>query len=113
MSKDKTPIVLEETPKVEMPKAKGMSIDEIRYHRALVALKKEFSKSKVLLHKEKIANSSPFSKGYKSSSKNRFGRTGAILGKLTGKLNYIDYIMMGVSLFQTGKKVLGFFRKRK
>ncbi|MDE5773573.1 MAG: hypothetical protein K2H86_03860 [Muribaculaceae bacterium] len=108
---EKTPIVLEESPQVEVPKVKGMSIDEIRYRRALAALKKEFCKSKVLLHKEKIANSSPFSKGYKASENNKMGRFGSIVGKLTGKLNYVDYAMMGVSLFQIGKKVFNLVRK--
>ena len=112
METDNTPIVLEETPKVEEPRAKGLTIDEIRYRRALVALKKEFSKSKMLLHKEKIANSSPFSKGYKSSAGSKLGRMGAIFGNLTGKLNYLDYIMMGVSAFQTGKKMIVFLRKK-
>lgn len=111
MSTEKTPIVSEDTPQVEVPRVKGMSIDEIRYRRALVALKKEFCKSKVLLHKEKIANSSPFSKGYKAPENSKMGRFGAIVGKLTGKLNFLDYAMMGVSMFQVGKKVFGLIKK--
>lgn len=111
MSKETLPVPAE-VPKVKARSGGGMTIDEIRYRRALLALKKDFCKEKVINHKQKILSSSPFSKGYKAPKGTVMGRTGAIVAKLAGGLNYLDYVMMGVSAFQTGRKIFNVFRRK-
>lgn len=96
----------------EYTEVKGLTLSEIRYRRALVALQKDFCKEKVLLSREKIMNSSPFSKNYKADSDSRFGRAGAIAGKLLGGLNYVDYALAGYSIFNTGKKIFKLFKRK-
>lgn len=104
-------------PKELMPlspeKIKGLTINEIRYRRALLTLQKDFCREKMMLSIHKIANSSPFSKGYKSDGRTSMGRYGAIMGKLVGGLNYVDAVMVGFSVFQTTKKIFSFFKRKK
>lgn len=95
----------------EQPKVKGLSIREIRYRRALLALKKDFCREKVLLSHQKLMHSSPFSKHYKPESGSSLGRAGAIAAKLFSGLNYVDYAVAGLSIFKTGRKIFGLFRR--
>lgn len=93
-------------------KIKGLTISEIRYQRALVALQKEFCKEKIVIGVKRIKNYSPFSKGY--NAKDDFGgRFGAIAGKIIGGINYLDYAVIGFSLISHIKKIRGFFKKKK
>ena len=112
MSKSKSIESSADSIAIEPMKIKGLTIDEIRYRRALTALKKDFPREKVRVGGMRIAKNSPFSRGY-DSSLCKFGRTGAIVGKLFGGLNYLDYAMMGFSLFQTGRKLVGFVKGKK
>lgn len=87
----------------------GYTLDELRYQRALLALRKEFCKSRVLnqLNNIREGKTSTDSKGRKTT------RMGGVLGKVMSSLNYIDYALMGYSLFGTGLKVFKFFRRSK
>lgn len=93
-------------------KIKGLTIREIRYQRGLVTLQKEFCREKINISLEKIKRSSPFSKDYDGGGTNKSRATG-ILGKLLSGLNYVDYAMAGFSIFNTGKKFLKFFSRKK
>ncbi|MCM1378421.1 MAG: hypothetical protein NC097_07930 [Clostridium sp.] len=93
-------------------KFKGYSIEDLRYRRALVALQKEFAKSKILNNVHKVQRHSPFSKNF-GAGKSTAGKAGALAGKLLNGLNYLDYLMLGFTLFNSGKKIFGFFRKKK
>ncbi len=92
---------------------KGLTISEIRYQRALVALQKEFCKEKIDMSIRKLKTSSPFSKDYAGGKKSSFGKFGAIAGKLIGGMNYLDYAIIGFSAFSNVRKLLGFFKKKK
>ncbi|MDE7413601.1 MAG: hypothetical protein K2N05_07455 [Muribaculaceae bacterium] len=90
---------------------KGYTIEELRYQRALVALQKEFCKSKVLHKAERIKNRKLFGNNEGSSSK--LSKVGNIAGKLLTGLNYLDYAMIGMSLFGSGKKIYKFIKRKK
>lgn len=86
---------------------KGYSLEELRYQRALVALQKEFSKSKVLNTTRKIRKQGI------SGMSGRTGKSVGIVGKMLTGMNYIDYAMLGLSAFNTGRKIFSFFRRKK
>lgn len=92
---------------------KGLTISEIRYQRALVALQKEFCKEKIGISVRKLQSSIPFNKNYQPSSKSGFGRVGSIFGKLINGMNYFDYAILGYSAFTNARKVLRLFKKKK
>ncbi|MDE6234909.1 MAG: hypothetical protein K2M56_04080 [Muribaculaceae bacterium] len=93
---------------------KGLTISEIRYQRALVALQKEFCKEKISMSMRKLQNSSPFSKGYNPGGKSSaLSKAGAIAGKILGGMNYLDYAIIGFSAFSNVRKILGLFKKKK
>ncbi|MEZ3518767.1 MAG: hypothetical protein K1V75_02350 [Muribaculaceae bacterium] len=96
---------------IEPAEIKGLTIREIRYQRALVALQKDFCREKMNVSLMKLKNSSPFSKDYQGKSK-FFGRPAGIVGKVLGGMNYIDYVLLGFSLFSNARKVMGFFKKK-
>lgn len=90
---------------------KGYTIEELRYQRALVALQKEFCKSKVLHNLNKVRNKKLFGSDGNTS---KIARVGNIASKVFSGLNYLDYIMIGMSLFGSGKKLYNFIKgKRK
>lgn len=98
---------------IEKPKHfKGYTIEELRYQRALVALQKEFCKSKVLHKVEKVKHRKLFGND-SSSSSGKFFRMGTIASKLFMGLNYLDYAMIGMSLFGSGKKIYKFIKGKK
>lgn len=97
---------------IQPAEVKGLTIREIRYQRALVALQKEFCKEKMNSGLLKVRNSSPFSSNYSGKSK-PLGRAAGIAGKIIGGMNYIDYAILGFSIFSNIKKVFGFFSKKK
>lgn len=97
---------------VKDEKFKGYSIEELRYQRALLALRKEFCKSKVLNSIDKIKNP------YRSSGESgkgflgKAGKVAGIAGKILSNLNIIDYAMVGASLFGSGKKIYKLIRRK-
>lgn len=89
---------------------KGYTMDELRYQRALIALKREFSKETVLENVEKLQRNSPFSNsGQKSIARN----VGGVAGKMIGGLNYVDYLLIGFSAYNSISKIFKFFRRKK
>lgn len=90
----------------------GYSMEDLRYRRALVALQKEFAKSKVISDAHKIQRHSPFSKNF-GEDKSSVGKIGAIANKLLSGFNYLDYAMIGYSVFNSGRKIFSLFKKKK
>ncbi len=88
----------------------GYTLDEIRHHRALVAIKKEFAKAKIFEQFDALKDRNPFAP---DGTLKAASRLGSIPMKIVKGLNYTDYIMMGLSAFGTAKKVFSFFRKKK
>ena len=82
---------------------KGYTMEELRYQRAMMALRKEFCKAKAL---ESVQNIRPGGKARqnRNSSPSKFATATRIASKLFSNLNTLDYILMGISLFGTVKK---------
>ncbi len=97
---------------VDPVKIKGLTIRQIRHKRALVLLQKEFCKEKMSFNMLKIKNSSPFSKNYSGKSR-PFGRATGIAAKLINGLNYIDYAMIGYTMFNNIRRITSIFKKGK
>lgn len=95
-------------------KFKGYTIEELRYQRAMLALRKEFCKVKLM---ESIQGLKPG--GRKSEStvskkgSSKLALAGKIAGKLLSNLNALDYVLMGLSLFGTVKKGYKLIRGKK
>ncbi len=87
----------------------GFTLDEIRHRKALVAVKKEFAKARIFEQANNIKAHNPFAADSKLKAAARLGR---LPMKLVKSLNYTDYILLGVSVFGTAKKIFTFFRKK-
>lgn len=88
---------------------KGYTIEEIRFQRALVAMEAEFCKAKCLRSWNNLVKDNPL-----SPTKNSFtGKAGSVALKMINGLNYLDYIMLGLSFFTGARKLFSFFRKVK
>lgn len=90
---------------------KGYNLEQLRYQRAVVALKKEFAKEKMKEGLSSLKGNLPFQKKKKSS--NAVPVAKSFLSKVVGGLSYVDYVIMGFSVINTGKKIFSFFRKKK
>lgn len=89
---------------------KGYTIEEIRFQRALVAMEAEFCKTKLLKSWNNLQESNPLIPGNKASLP---GKAGALALKMVNGLNYIDYILLGLSVFKGTRKIFSFFKGRK
>ncbi len=96
----------------EVVKFKGYTMEELRYQRAMMALRKEFCKAKVM---ESVSNLKTGGKSRKESNNgtSKFAMAGRIASKLFSNLNTLDYILMGISLFGTAKKGYRLIRGKK
>lgn len=108
----KSPAIPESVSAEEKQKFGGYTLEDIRYRRALVALQKEFARQKIVGSTKKISRHSPFSKDYTPAHGGSLGKAGAIAGKLLTGLNYMDYVILGFSIFNSGKKIFKFFRRK-
>lgn len=98
------------TPVEEPVQFNGYTLDEIRHHRALLAVRKEFAKTKIMEDVDRLKERNPFAP---DGSLKAATRLGALPMKIMRGLNYTDYIMMGLSVFGTARKMLSFFKKKK
>lgn len=89
---------------------KGYTIEEIRFQRALVALEADFCKTKILKGVKRLQDLNPLMPGNKTSLP---GKAGALALKMVNGLNYVDYILLGLSVFKGTRKVFSFFKGRK
>ncbi len=103
----------QETERITQPenKFKGYTLEELRYQRALVLLQKEFCKSRITRNINNLQKSNPLSPSTAASSLP--GKVGFVASKLLTGLNYLDYAMIGFSLFGTARKIFSIFRRRK
>lgn len=93
------------------PEFKGYTLEELKYQRALLALQKEFAKSKVIHNLSKVQNHKFL--GNSNTKTYGLGKFGGIASKILSGLSYVDYAMLGMSLFTSGRKVYSFFRRKK
>lgn len=92
---------------------KGYSMEELRYQRALMALRKEFCKTKLQNSIEQLRH--PFSKNENSRGGlvSKVGTAAGFMGKILTKMNLLDYAMIGMQLFGSGRKVYKFLKGSK
>lgn len=87
----------------------GYTIEEIRFQRALLAMEADFSKTKLIKSWNNLQKFNPLS----PSSNSIPDKAGSIALKLVNGLSYMDYVMLGWSLFSGARKVFSFFKKGK
>lgn len=92
----------------EKPKFKGYTINEIRYQRALAALQRQFAKEKIISQATRIRKRGLFGT---SEKKGVMAKAGGVASKMLTGLNYVDYALIGFSVFGTLRKVFKLFRK--
>lgn len=89
---------------------KGYSLEELRYQRALIAIRKEYSKAHMLRGIDSIRRRRFFGK---SPNVSKMAHFSGIATKVFNGLGYVDYALMGVSAFTAVRKVLKFFHRKK
>lgn len=106
---------------------KGYTMDELRYHKALAALRKEFCKSKVINSVNNLQNPFGNSKMTKAAKALPYigslatfvpatttGSIGKTLFKtVTGRIKPMDIVFLGISLIPPAYKLIKKFRKKK
>lgn len=89
---------------------KGYTLDELKYQRAMLLVKREFLKEKALKETKEVKSRIPMLNG---KSPLASMSPGSIAGRVMRGLNYADYLMLGFSLFNLGKKMTHLFRRKK
>lgn len=98
------------TQDIPEPEFEGYTLDEIRHQRALIAVKKEFAKAKLMGEVEMLKDRNPFAEDGKMKA---VARLGSVPMKIMKGLNYTDYVVLGLSILGSARKVFSFFRKKK
>lgn len=87
----------------------GYTIEELRYQRALLALKKEFAKEKAMKETQQIKEQIPLLNG-RTQSAGSF--TSGLLGKFMKGLGFADYLILGYQALRIGRKMGTLFKKK-
>ena len=105
---------LEEKSIVTVPRFKGYTIQELRYRRALVAVKRDYVLGQIANEKSHILSLKFLKNGQHGTGAAKFmSRSAPIVSTILKGLSYMDYISIGLSLFGAGRKVFSWFRKKK
>ena len=99
----------ERAPVAEEQDFKGYTLNELRYQRAILLVKREFLKEKAFKEAHRIKQRLPFVGG--ESAFSHITPKG-VVGKLISGLNVFDYLMLGFQALRIGKKVTGLFKKK-
>lgn len=89
---------------------KGYTIEEIRFQRALVAMEADFCKAKIFKSWDNIIEGNPLIPGNKLPVPSKVGNLAL---KMFSGLNYLDYVLLGFSLFKGAKRIFSLFRPKK
>ena len=89
---------------------KGYSMEELRYHRALLLVKKEYVKEQAFKVTKKIKNDLPII-GTGDSLQGHLG-SGNLLGKVMKGLSFADYVILGLQTMRIVKKIGSKFKKK-
>lgn len=87
---------------------KGYTMEELRYQRALLLIKREFVKEKALKEVKKIKEQIPLINGSEGHSSKGSG----LLGKMMKSLSFIDYVLLGFQAIRIGRKFTSKFKTR-
>ena len=90
---------------------KGYTLEQLKYQRAMMALRVEFSKEQLIQSFEALK---PKKKATEKTSLlgPKFAFASNLAGKIFSNLNVLDYVMIGMSAFGTAKKAISLFRKK-
>lgn len=88
---------------------KGYTMEELRYRRALLLLKKEFLKEKAIAEVLSVKENIPIVNGKSPLT----GTPNGIIGKLLKGLSFADYVMLGFQVVKIGGKLKNLFKKKK
>lgn len=92
----------------------GYSIDELKYRKAVVLLQREFVGAKAGETLRKFTDrNSPMYHGHDKKRGAAFINTANIVSKIFRGLDFMDYAMLGISVFSTGRKIVSLFRRKK
>lgn len=91
------------------PKFKGYTLEELRYQRAVISLKREFCKSRILSKVHSVRKHNPIS----GSESGVGSKIAYFLPKVINGMGYLDYALMGWSAFSSVRKVFSIFKRKK
>ncbi len=98
-------------------KNKGLTLEELRYKRAVYALKKEYAKERFFTDLDALRQRLPGQHSADSPERSIWKSMGPGLGSVVTKafagLNYLDYAVMGFSVFSTIRRITRLFRRNK
>lgn len=107
--------VLPQDPLEFTPEFKGYTLNEIRYRRALVAVKRDLIAERLLAEKRRITSLKFLSK--EKGTGKLLTKTKPIVNTILKGLSYSDYITLGITMFSSVRKVASIFsafrRKKK
>lgn len=86
----------------------GLTMEQLRYQRALVALQKEFAKQKALDALNKVRHTNPL-----AAKSSPLSKATGLIGTLIGRRSAFDYAMLGFSLFSSGRKIFSLIHRKK
>lgn len=92
---------------------KGYTMEELKYQRAMMALRKEYCKAKVMKSVQDLLPDKNASKRKSVTGAKRKTIVGQLASKVFNNLNTIDYILMGISIFGTVRKGYKLIRGKK
>lgn len=91
---------------------KGLTVSQIRYQRALVALQKDLCKERLNNSVTNLKNSNPFSSKSGTGSLLKSGLSAVAKGTFSGA-NFVDIAIVGFSVIKNVTKIVSFFSKKK
>lgn len=89
---------------------KGYTLDELRYQRALLLIKREFLRDKAIEESKKIKDKIPLINGNSGLGEIT---TKGVIGKVIRGLDFADYLLLGFQAIRIGKKFGSMFKRKK
>jgi len=102
-------------PEDNLPKEaefKGYTISQLRYRRAMIAVKKEYALQELISEKHKFSSRSNFGGKFGSVART-VSNSAPVISRIFRGLSYMDYITVGLSLYGGVRKIVRRFRKKK
>lgn len=95
----------------ELPEFKGYSMEELRYRRAMMALKKDFCRERIRTNFNAIRH--PGGRSESGNALSRFQKVANVTAKLFANAKVMDIALIGLSVFGSGRKIYKLFGKKK
>lgn len=91
---------------IEEPEFKGYTLSQLRYQRALVSVKRDFTYASILNDINRVRHRKLFFGGKGGQKADTWA------GKIFSGMNYLDYALLGLSAFSSIRKVFSFFKRK-